>query len=341
MNVNLYLRNNKRSDIHGGEWSTQGGQQPHGCWDAPRMGISGLLAIGHDTGICDFLVPTVKRKGSETPLSFTAVRNQWTPAWMRTVYRSEPETDVYKKSGTVVLEETKCFLPNGVFVSRITLRNDLREPAELVISLRSPYVENGMFHGKTNAGALHAVFPIDLYAETLCTLDGCGEYAVTVPANGNVTLVYEATVNGFAPPAIDGAITNTATVSGDTLTNPVTAEETVTAAAAPLLSISKSLSPTDVAENGILTYTFVIQNTGNTAAEDAVLTDTFDPRLSNISVTVNGETLTPAEYTYDGATGLFTLGDISVPAASFTRDETTGAWVITPGVTVITVTGTV
>lgn len=187
MNVNLYLQNSKRSDIHGGEWSTQGGQQPHGCWDAPRMGISGLLAIGHDTGICDFLVPTVKRKGSETPLSFTAVRNQWTPAWMRTVYRSETETDVYKKSGTVVLEETKCFLPNGVFVSRITLRNDLREPAELVISLRSPYVENGMFHGKTNAGALHAVFPIDLYAETLCTLDGCGEYAVTVPANGSIT----------------------------------------------------------------------------------------------------------------------------------------------------------
>ena len=47
-------------------------------------------------------------------------------------------------------------------------------------------------------------------------------------------------------------------------------------------------------------------------------------------------------YTYDQATGTFVTvpGVITVPAATFVRDTATGAWTVTPGVTRLTVTGT-
>lgn len=170
---------------------------------------------------------------------------------------------------------------------------------------------------------------------------------ITVPAGGNAVIAYEAAPTAVAPRSAEGLVTNTATVTGAGLVNPVTATETVSPTAAPRLSISKSLSPTTVTENGQLTYTFAMQNTGNTAADaaaGAVVTDTFDPRLSGLTVTLNGTALTtPAQYTYDAATGVFATvpGVITVPAATFTQDAVTGAYSVTPGTAVLTVTGTV
>ena len=168
---------------------------------------------------------------------------------------------------------------------------------------------------------------------------------LTIPAGGNAILVYEATVNEFAPLAAGGEITNTATVtSGNEL---VTASETVTVRNAPLLSITKGLSPTTVSENGQLTYTFTLQNFGNTdavATDNVVVSDTFDPALENITVVYNGDTLVAnVDYTYDQATGLFTTvpGRITVPAATFVQDPVSGEWVISPGVSTLTVTGTI
>ena len=112
------------------------------------------------------------------------------------------------------------------------------------------------------------------------------------------------------------------------------------------LSISKGLCPAAVTENGQLTYTFVVENAGGTAAaaaDNAVLTDTFDPRLSNLTVTFNGTPWSEGvNYTYDAATGLFrTLpGQITVPAATYTQNAD-GTWAVTPGSAVLTVTGTV
>lgn len=168
---------------------------------------------------------------------------------------------------------------------------------------------------------------------------------LTVPAGGNTTIVYEADVNQFAPLDVDESIVNEAVVTGTGIA-PITVTETVTPDGEPVLSISKSVSPTTVAENGQITYTFVIQNQGNTEAgpeEEIVITDTFDPILSDISVTINGEVPPATAYTYDETTGVFTLlaGQVTVPAATYDQDAATGAWVISPGVTVITVTGTV
>lgn len=170
---------------------------------------------------------------------------------------------------------------------------------------------------------------------------------INVPAGGNAIVIYEARVNEFAPLASGSVIVNEATLSGAGLTTPIEVSDTITIADAAQLSITKSLTPETVTENGQLTYTFTIQNTGNTpavATDDVTVTDLFNPILENITVALNGTVLTEGpQYIYDEATGLFqtVAGVITVPAATYTQDPTTGQWNIVPGVTVLTVTGTV
>ena len=170
---------------------------------------------------------------------------------------------------------------------------------------------------------------------------------INIPAGSNAVLVYEARVNQFAPLAEGSAINNTATVSGGGLSAPVSAEETITAASQPQLTISKSLCPATIAENGQLTYTFVIQNSGSQpamAGDSIIVRDLFDPILEGLTVTLDGEPLAAGVgYTYNQATGEFATiaGQITVPAAAYVQDPATGLWVIQPGVAVLTVTGTV
>ena len=170
---------------------------------------------------------------------------------------------------------------------------------------------------------------------------------INVPAGGNAIVIYNARVNEFAPLASGSTIVNEATISGTGLTTPITVSDTITIANAAQLSITKSLTPETVAENGQLTYTFTIQNTGNTpavATDNVAVTDLFNPILENITVALNGTVLTEGpEYVYDETTGLFqtVASVITVPAATYTQDPVSGQWTIVPGVTVLTVTGTV
>ena len=167
---------------------------------------------------------------------------------------------------------------------------------------------------------------------------------IDVPAGGNATIIYNTTVNAFAPFAEGSEITNTAVVNGNGITTPLTVSETVGVAAEPSLTITKSISPVPVTENGILTYKFLIQNFGNTAvaaSDNAVLTDTFDPLLNGISVTFNGELWTEGtNYTYNTETGLLETigGSIIVPAAAFTQN-TDGTYSVTPGTATLVVVG--
>ena len=169
---------------------------------------------------------------------------------------------------------------------------------------------------------------------------------LSVPAGGNALLVYEARLNQFAPAGVGDTIINTVTVSGGGLANPVSDTATITASAEPYLTISKALCPATVTENGRLTYTFVIQNAGNTdavATDNATITDTFDPILTDLVVTYNGAVWTEGvDYTYDETTGAFATipGRITVPAATFTQTPG-GAWTVDPGTATLTVSGTV
>lgn len=182
---------------------------------------------------------------------------------------------------------------------------------------------------------------------TVTATDPLTVTGLSIPAGGDGILVYQVTANGYAPPAAGGSITNTATVTGGGLSTPVSGSATVTAATEAYLTIAKSLSPATVSEGDRLTYTFLIQNFGNAAViatDDATVTDTFSPILTDLAVTLNGTPLTvDTDYTYSEATGVFATlpGRILVPAATYVRDPDTGAWTVIPGVTTLTVSGTV
>ena len=170
---------------------------------------------------------------------------------------------------------------------------------------------------------------------------------INIPGDGDAVLVYQARANAFADPAEGGTIVNTVTVTGDGLSTPITATETVTAVTGPQLTITKSITPTQVVDNQRVTYTFVIQNTGNqavVATDDAAITDLFDPILADLVVTFNGTPWTQGvQYTYNQTTGLFATvpGQVTVPAATYTQDPVTGVYTVNPGVATLVVTGTI
>lgn len=170
---------------------------------------------------------------------------------------------------------------------------------------------------------------------------------ISVPAGGNATIIYETATNEFTPRGNEDSVINTVTVTGAGLANAVTATATVSPVTSPDLSITKSVSPSVVAENGQITYTFLIENYGNTGAsvsDNVIITDTFNPILTGITATYNGSSWSaPGNYTYNETTGEFATvaGQITVPAATFTQDAATGIITATPGTATVTVTGTI
>lgn len=170
---------------------------------------------------------------------------------------------------------------------------------------------------------------------------------ISVPADGNALIVYEARATQYAPLGENAAITNTVSLIGGGLSAPVTASETVTEEQSAMLSITKSISPNTVSDNGQLTYTFVIENSETTpavATDNIVVSDTFDPILDPITVTYDGSIwVEGVNYAYNELTGDFSTiaGQITVPAATVSQDPVTGVWSTTPGVGILKITGTV
>lgn len=181
-------------------------------------------------------------------------------------------------------------------------------------------------------------------APAVSTAAGLEFSGISLPAEANALIVYTADVNAYAPLALGSTIVNTASAEADGM--PVTASASVQVCEEAQLAIEKSVSPLSVTENGTLTYTFVITNTGNTAAGPEALisvSDTFSPALSGITVTLDGSPMTsPGGFTYDEATGMFATapGAITVPAATYTplQDK---SFSVEPGTATLTVSGTV
>lgn len=170
---------------------------------------------------------------------------------------------------------------------------------------------------------------------------------ITVPASGNAVIIYESRTNSAAPLDVGSSVTNTVTASGAALADDITASEVISAENAPELAITKTVEPVPVSSNGRVTYTFLIQNRGNTgtvASDAVVLTDTFNPKLTNLTVELNGTPLADGvSYTYNADTGVFATesGVITVDAASYSRDVESGLWTISPAVATLTVSGNI
>lgn len=84
---------------------------------------------------------------------------------------------------------------------------------------------------------------------------------------------------------------------------------------------------------------------GITEATNVVLRDAFSPAPAGLTVSINGTAVPSSGYTYtDGVLTLpstATAITLTVPAATFTQDATTGAVTINPGMTTVTVSGTI
>lgn len=168
---------------------------------------------------------------------------------------------------------------------------------------------------------------------------------IDVPAGGNVIILYEVRANSFAPLSAGSSIFNTVYTGGDGVCDELTDNAQVPTRDEPILSIAKAVNPLTLTCGDEVTYTFIIQNTGNiavVATDNLTVSDTFNPILTNISVSLNGELLNEGtQYTYKEQTGEFTTigGAIPVPAATYTRDSETGVVTTTPGVAVLTIAG--
>ena len=170
---------------------------------------------------------------------------------------------------------------------------------------------------------------------------------IDIPAGGNVIILYEVRANEYAPLGSEDIISNTVEATGESICEELTDTADVPTRDEPLLSIAKAICPDSLTCGDEITYTFIIQNSGNTpvvATDNLIVSDTFDPALQNITVRLNGVLLVEGtDYTYDEISGMFTTlpGAITVPAATFSRDVNTGIIITTPGTATITVTGTI
>ena len=170
---------------------------------------------------------------------------------------------------------------------------------------------------------------------------------ITIPAHGNVTILYEVRANMYAPRELNDSIINVVNAEGEGLCDELIATSEVPTRDESILTIAKAICPDTITCGEEVTYTFIIQNHGNlpvVATDGAIVTDVFNPILSGITVKIDGTTVAEnVAYTYDELTGQFSTisGAIVVPAATFTRDPITSIITTTPGVTVLTVTGTI
>ena len=250
----------------------------------------------------------------------TAIEGSYTPGQLVTYAVTLRNTGTAPLTGLIVTDDLGGYLFNGTTVYPLTY--------------------------ETGSAALFAN-GVPQAAPTVAAGPPLVFSGITVPAGGDVVLVYQARANAYANPTAEGSILNTVTVTGDGLSAPVIATETVTAASAPELTISKSITPAQVVDNERVTYTFVIQNSGNqpvVATDNAAITDTFNPILTALAVTFEGTPWTQGvQYNYNEATGVFATvpGQILVPAATYTQDPVTGAYTVTPGIATLTVTGTI
>ncbi len=158
----------------------------------------------------------------------------------------------------------------------------------------------------------------------------------------NAIIVYKTRVNEYAPFTSQSTITNTAVITADGLEDSESAESTIYIGAYADVSIVKTMTPDPVQSGDTITYNFALYNYGNTAATNVVLTDALRPAPDINSVSINGNVISPSEYSYVGGVLTLPVGNntLTIPAATYTQS---GSGLITkiPGLVTVTVVGTI
>ena len=170
---------------------------------------------------------------------------------------------------------------------------------------------------------------------------------LTIPAGSNALLIYEARTNEFSPLAQGSSITNQINSESESSCTALSGSATLPVSEEAIPVITKFACSDSVVCGGEISYTFVLQNLGNTAVvatDNLLVEDVFNPILSISAVTLDGAPLAlGAGYSYNSSTGEFSTlpGVITIPAATYVQDPVTGVITTTPGVAILTVTGTV
>lgn len=270
------------------------------------------------------------------------------------------------QTGSAVSNIATATLTEALSVEKVSLEDVYRFGEELTYSVSFANDSGSALTGVTvtdNLGSYTvggaAVTPLSYVGPAILFVNGvfsgnitpaleANSVVFTIPtlaSGARAQILYKAAVNSFAPLAEGSTITNTVSVLGAGVTTPVTDSDTVTVDNYADVTITKTMTPSSVVDGEALTYTFVINNYGNTEATNIVLTDAFDPAPENITVSVNGAAIDDSDYSYVGgvltlpvATSSFTL---SLPAATVSQDAATGAVTVTPSSLTVTVTGVI
>lgn len=180
---------------------------------------------------------------------------------------------------------------------------------------------------------------------TVSTLGNSVEFQVgnLAPAS-TMLLEYKVATNGYAPAVVGTSnIVNTVSITGNNITAPITASNTLPLDSFADVTIEKTMSPDPVVDGNPLNYTFLIRNYGTLAATNVVLTDTLANEPTITAVTVDGVattdyTYTAGEFQYPATSSTLTY---SIPAATFVQNPTTGLVTIDPSTSTIVIQGTI
>ncbi len=187
----------------------------------------------------------------------------------------------------------------------------------------------------------------DATAQLTVNTDTAGSVEFTIPtlaSGATANIVYNTLPNQYAPLGSADAIDTSAALTSDSDCADGSATAAIAPAAAANIDVVKTMSPNPVVCGDTVTYTIRIYNYGNTPAENVRLTDTFTPAPENITVSRNGIALPNTEYSYVDGTltvPIATADGDTVPAATSTRDVTTGVVTTVPGLVEYVITGTI
>lgn len=221
-------------------------------------------------------------------------------------------------------------------LSGVTVRDDLGRYALASTRIVTPLTYTGPAQLYIN-GIYNSSLTPD------ATTEGITFTIPNLAAGASAMIIYQAMVNEYAPLSTGSAIENTVTIGAAGLSEAVTATATVPVEDYADLRITKVMTPNPVTDGATLTNTFTINNYGNTPATNVVLSDAFFLAPNPITVTVDGATVDPQDYTYvDGTLTLPAAASsysLTIPAADIVQNATTGEVTVNPGVVTIVVAG--